>query len=144
MGKNRLENISQSERSSLASNAIIIIKEKWFFGTGLGNYIFAEKEINPKEASWFYQPVHNTFLLIWAEIGFIGFFLFVAFLQFVFGRILEQARANIWELYRIGIILSIIFMMMFDHWWWSLHMGVVLFWFAFGLLYKEDKIGFLL
>lgn len=138
-GNTRLENISTSERSGLISDSIAMIESKWFFGVGLGNYVLAAKEKMPDQANWFYQPVHNSFLLVWAEIGLFGFILFIALLQFIFGEIFERAKKNPVELYQIGIFLSLIFMMMLDHWWWSLHMGVLLFWFVLGMLHKNEK-----
>ena len=140
-GSTKLENISSSERKDLASEAIVIIKEKWFFGTGLGNYVLTQKDATPGQASWYYQPVHNTFLLVWAEIGFIGFVLFISLMQYIFGEITERAKKNPDELYQLGIFLSLVFMMMFDHWWWSLHIGVVLFWFVLGILHKDEKLS---
>ncbi|MBU4216424.1 O-antigen ligase family protein [Candidatus Parcubacteria bacterium] len=139
-GNTRLENISSSERSGLISDSIGIIKEKWFFGVGLGNYTLAEKAKIPDQVNWFYQPVHNSFLLVWAEVGLFGFILFISLLQFIFGELFERAKRNQVDLYQIGIFLPLIFMMMFDHWWWSLHMGVILFWFALGMLHKNEKI----
>lgn len=139
-GNTRLENISTNERSGLISDSIAMIKSKWFFGVGLGNYVLAAKEKMPDQANWFYQPVHNSFLLVWAEIGLFGFILFISLLQFIFGEIFERAKKNPVELYQIGIFLSLIFMMMFDHWWWSLHMGVILFWFVLGILHKNEKL----
>lgn len=139
-GDTRLENISQSERSGLISDSIVIIKERWFFGTGLGNYVLAVKEKTPDEMNWFYQPVHNSFLLVWAEIGLIGFILFISLLQFIFSELIERAKKNQVEIYKVGLFFSLILMMMFDHWWWSLHMGVILFWFVLGMLHSDEEI----
>jgi len=135
----RLENISSNERSGLISDSIEIIREKWFFGTGLGSYVLTAREKTPTESSWFYQPVHNSFLLAWAEIGLFGFILLISLMQYIFGEIFERAKKNQDELYQAGIFLALIFMMMFDHWWWSLHMGVVLFWFVLGMLHENKK-----
>jgi len=139
-GKTRLENISTTERSGLISDSIGIIKSEWFFGVGLGNYVLATKEKTPDMDNWFYQPVHNSFLLVWAEIGLFGFILFISLLQYIFGELFERAKKNQVELYQIGIFLALIFMMMFDHWWWSLHIGVILFWFALGMLHKDGNM----
>jgi hypothetical protein len=139
-GATRLENISKNERSNLLGDSVDIIKEKWFFGVGLGNYVLAVEQKNPQEPAWFYQPVHNVFLLLWAEIGLIGLILFISLLQFIFGQLFEQAKKNPLILYQGAIFLVLIFMMMLDHWWWSLHIGVLLFWFVLGFVYKNEKL----
>ncbi len=138
LGKGRIEEKSINERVSQSGEAIQIIRENLFLGVGVGNYTKALSEVVKDKPSWYYQPVHNTFLLIWAEIGLIGFLFFLGVLQLLFARYIRNFQNN--EIYRLPILISLIFLLMFDHWWWSLHFGVLLFWFVIGVLYvSNDK-----
>ena len=50
-----------------------IIKDNWLIGVGIGNYTFALRAKYPEIKVWELQPVHNTYLLILAELGVVGF-----------------------------------------------------------------------
>jgi hypothetical protein len=40
--------------------------------------------------------------------------------------------------YKIALIAAIITISMFDHWFWSLHFGVLFFWMIIGLMLREE------
>ena len=121
----RLENKSISERAEYYSNFKIIIKENWFLGVGMGNYTLAEATEFPGRPSYYYQPAHNAFLLVWAEAGIIGFLGFLGFLGWKIGK------QNLMALPIFILFLPLLF---FDHWLASLHFGLLLFWFIAGWL----------
>ncbi len=131
-GDGRLEIKSTSERLSYAAEAWQIVKVHPIFGIGLGNYTLAvHNEINPNLQSWDYQPVHNIYLLILVEMGIIGFILWLT-LVFCITKKLSVTR------YSLLIILLIIGL--FDHYFWTFYFGVILFWLVFGLAQKPlDK-----
>ncbi len=128
--QNRLELKSNEERIYLLQEAKYLIRKHIVFGTGIGNYNIAVfKEIDNSRPSYAYQPVHNVFLLIGVEVGVFGL---ISFLIFIFYLIYL-----LWQKHNFGalsILLSIFIMIMFDHWWWSLHFGILLFWFILGIL----------
>ncbi len=131
--QNRLEVKSNEERVYLLQEAKYLIRKHAVFGTGIGNYgIAVFKEIDNGRPSYAYQPVHNVFLLIGVEVGVLGL---VSFLVFLFYLVYL-----LWQKHNFGalsILLSVFIMMMFDHWWWSLHFGVLLFWFVLGILFAK-------
>lgn len=148
----RLEIKSNSERINSYQDSLEMIKDNWLFGVGIGNYTgynanlanecqSANCEYANAKQKWYYQPVHNVFLLVWAETGIIGLLFFIALLLCVMRYALcdktnaESRNLNI----KISILTATTIMFMVDHWWWSLHFGVLLFWLVIGLLATFKK-----
>ena len=75
-----------------------------------------------------YQPVHNVFLLIWAEIGIIGLLFFIGLLLCVINK---KGSKNL--IVSMPLLAAMIMIFLFDHWWWSLHFGVLFFWLVLGI-----------
>ncbi len=129
-GQGRIEYISTKERLASADQAKMILKDNWLWGVGIGNYTMAVREKYVKDENvFFYQPTHNTFLLIWSELGafgFLGFFLFFIFLYFYGFRQVEIA-------YKLPFLVSFFILLFFDHFWWSLHFGLLYFFLISGL-----------
>ena len=136
-GEARLEKMSNLERVESYKIAQGLIRDDWFLGVGAGNYIPTFQKNFPDKPGWYYQPVHNVFLLAWSEIGIIGLLLFIAILQLVLREILQQSKQHDYAAYKIPILFSLIVLMLFDHWLWSLHFGVIFFWFVLGFLYSN-------
>lgn len=135
----RLEVMSTTERLESIGISQKIIKEHWLLGAGIGNYNNAlYAEINSKQPSFYYQPVHNTYLLIWAEIGIIGLLAFCSMLFYIF-YLFKNSSFKICNYFYVSIFISSVVMMIFDHWWWSGHFGVLLNWFILGLIFKNKE-----
>lgn len=129
----RLENKSITERTNYNNEAWQIIKKHWLFGVGIKNYGLAVyNEINNTLPAYAYQPVHNVFLLVWAETGIFGLLVFIGLLVYLFINLLRNASYG-----QTVILLAMTVMMCFDHWWWSLAFGGYLFWLIIGVAYKE-------
>lgn len=140
-GETRLENRSTKERMTLLSTSRKIIKENFFLGVGMGNYtIYTAEKIEKNQPAYFYQPVHNVFLLIWSEIGVFGLIFFI--LAFLYPYITTIFRGSSFKIknlsYSLSFLLSLSIMFMLDHWWWSLHFGVLFLWFLIGLELKKS------
>ncbi len=129
--KGRLEEKSLIERQTQIDEARVVLKDNWLFGAGLGNYIsyFKNEERNNgiKKADWEYQPVHNSFLLIWAEGG-----IFV--LVFSVMILIPLARSSERSEFFWPLILALFFIMFFDHWIISLPFGFIFLFFVLGLI----------
>jgi hypothetical protein len=178
------------------------IIDNWLLGIGSGQFVlnlshFSENVI----LFWQYQPIHNIFLLIWAELGIIGLGLFIWWLwnlfhsdQIIhsanfsnsdnllktdldknlpfakikecstwnipfsrdngveqFHKLEQERKENINELFILNnkfnklsssliliyfkaILLSFVFIMLFDHYLWDIWQGQVLFWMTAGVL----------
>jgi O-antigen ligase len=134
----RLEMKSTNERLSSLSLAGEIIRSAPLFGIGAGNYAnYINIYISPDLSSSAYQPVHNVYLLVIAEIGFVGFLFFVSIFVYLLMLIIKSGLEKRENYYLLAMLASLLAMMMFDHWWWSLHFGVVLFWMVLGMVFKE-------
>ncbi len=121
-GAERLEVRSTSERIEQYQTWKTIFKNNWLLGVGPGMYTHALYETNPKLESWQYQPVHNTYFLILAEIGVVGFGLLLYFLVILF-RFFWLHKNFV----GLSLLVPIFIIALFDHYWWSLYSGIVLF-----------------
>ncbi len=134
LGNTRLEEKSVTERLDYFNYSQEIIADNFLLGTGVGNYTLALQEKLENKSPWFYQPVHNVFVLIAAEVGTIGLTFFLLLLGYIF-----------WYSYRrknwlgLSVLIAIIITMLVDHWWWSLHFGVLFFWFCLALILRINN-----
>ncbi len=121
----RLEQVSLTERSDELQTVTRFIKKQAWFGLGAGNYTIALslQEINNK----YPQPVHNSFLLLFAESG---VFSVLALLFFIFFFFKDSRRGAL----SIAVILALLVLMFFEHWFFSLPFGVLFFMFILGLI----------
>ena len=132
-GQARLEQKSLTERQDGYRQAWPIIKNKpW--GVGLGNYTgFLSQQAEVVGPAWLYQPVHNAFVLAISEIGWLGsVWLLVGLLALI--ALTKQHKAIIWP-----IMIAVIWLILLDHWWWSLHSGLVWFWLLVALWLKIGR-----
>ena len=107
-----------------------MFKARAFLGVGLGNYTKALQSAYPNYPGWAYQPVHNWYWLILTELGLIGFLFFVFLL------------VNLWK--KTGsieksLILTLLFISFFDHYFWDLFFGLMLWWLVWGVALKNLK-----
>lgn len=131
----RLEIKSSTERIDSYKIAEQVIRDNFWLGTGVGNYtLTVREEVAPGQPAWYYQPVHNVFLLVLSEIGIFGFLLLVMLI----GNILIFNFQH-FKITNIAILSSVLLIMMFDHWWWSLHFGILFFGFLLGWLLGNNQ-----
>ena len=115
----RLEQQSVEERQSQLVEAGELIKSKFITGVGVGNYQEAlAKQDDYKKPLWAYQPVHNVFLLLWAQSGLLSLVAFAIFVVFL----LKYGRR---DKYSLAIALALFILAMLDHWLLSLPFGVL-------------------
>lgn len=136
----RLEQKSLIERQDGHRQAWSIIKQRPWLGVGLGNYTgFVSGRAEIIGPAWLYQPVHNSLLLIINETGLLGFIWLLGGLMILFWRA-QRKNKLIWPLF-----LAIIWLLLMDHWWWSLHIGIIYFWLWPAILWQigRQKINLL-
>jgi hypothetical protein len=133
-------------------------------GTGIGTFIFQIDEyleknnISEKLESWQYQPAHNIYFLIASEIGIVGLLLFLLFVfQVVFDSVkgimsgllrvfLESGKTIVsretifspnfkLNYFLLAIFISFLFVGLFDHYFWTLQQGELMFWLVLGFLF---------
>lgn len=127
-GQARLEVQSNQQRLDLYNQAWPIIKSHWLLGIGLGQYPLKLYQDNPTLESWAYQPVHDTGVLTLAELGIVGLFLFIIIVIFAW-----RAKSPYWPL-----LLAILVLGLFDHYFRSFYFGIILWWLVIGLNLKLE------
>ena len=129
-GGTRLEEKSVTEREGYIGQAESLIGRNWIFGVGVGagNYTMAIKDLDlVKKEYWAYQPVHNVFLLLWAETGIFSVLCFVVFIFFLI-------KKNRREVFSLAVMAALLVLMLLDHWLFSLPFGIIFLFFILGLL----------
>lgn len=124
---------SIEERLVLNKQSLLVISSNPLFGVGLGNYIFAQvTTINPLSAKnflLFLQPVHNTYLLLLAELGII--FPLILFLK--------RPHLNPPHTFLFIAAFCVFFTGLFDHYWITLPQNRILFGVFIGLYLKTSR-----
>ncbi|MFH0943329.1 MAG: O-antigen ligase family protein, partial [Candidatus Beckwithbacteria bacterium] len=107
---------SFSRRSQLAAISVKMISKRPLTGVGLNNFTAVMDQYGyVPGAVRFLQPVHNLFLLIFAETGLIGLAGFV-YLFF---------KSPFWRS-QVGPYWIILFLGLFDHYFFTLQQGLLL------------------
>lgn len=123
----RLNDESVLQRGLLVKEALEMFFKNPVFGVGLGNFIpnLGKTFLAPGQL----QPVHNIFLLILAETGFVGLISFI----FLFKKIISKTK----NIYFLMVIISLIALGGFDHYLLTLQQGQLLFVLAVATIMSE-------
>ena len=131
-------NISAGEQSiSLrlfySQTSFLIIQEYPLLGIGVGNFVWEIRQMLDLLSSWMHQPVHNIYLLIASETGLIGLFIFLMFLYQLLRQFSKKLKDKKSYLLLLVVCAFLIFGL-FDHFFWTLQQGQLMFWIALGLI----------
>jgi putative inorganic carbon (HCO3(-)) transporter len=132
------------ERINLMVVAWKIIKAHPIIGIGINNYKDVYRAYIPDELSGMWiRPVHNQYLLVWAETGTIGFTMFVWLLLTTLKKGIHCVRAkdNLLAPLSLGIVLGFLVILL-DMYWNIFGSEQVNFyiWFLFGIIAAIDRI----
>lgn len=106
-----------------------------WLGVGTGNFVGWLIEKEPFLLQYAYQPVHNIYLLIYSENGILGLSVFLLFLIFLVKDFISKTRLRrSYDLSMLIFFSSLIFIGFFDHFFWTLQQGRLVFWSSLGLL----------
>lgn len=111
------------------------------FGVGIGNFIGYFYSHFPDLPEWQYQPVHNLFLLIIAETGIVGGLSFILFMGY---NIYAAAKKDVHDLFKyviLFVIADFLIIANFDHYFWTLQQGQILFWMILGINGSLDLLA---
>ena len=130
-----------NERNTYQIVSYETISAHFYKGVGLGQFVINEYLLHPNLNGWQYQPVHNIFLLIFSELGIVGFviglYLIITFiLKKVIGITREVRLTN--YIYCV-IIISFLPPLLFDHFFWDLKIGMILFSVPVSLFLANSK-----
>jgi O-antigen ligase len=127
-----LETISLEERASQYEQFGGVFFERLLFGVGPNAYTFTLAQQDPGLDVWAYQPVHNVFLLLLAELGVVGFAAFL-FLVFSTNPFAHASLKKVGGVFALGLGATFFLIGLFDHYLWTLWPGLALS--AFGFAY---------
>lgn len=139
-GTARLERISLSERDQSLDDAAALVADTWYRGVGAGNTTLAIADlVAPGRKSYAYQPPNSLPLVILTELGVVGLALF---LWVIVETVRQGIRAieargsvrSVWAIGSLAAFFALLFTGLFDHTLWTLHAGVLLFWFVIGVV----------
>ncbi len=102
-------------------------------GVGLGGFTDWLRKHQPNLSSGLYQPVHNIYLLIYAETGILGIAAFILFL------ILLLLRCR--NIPVLILTFSVLAIGLFDHFLWTLQQGRIILWSVLALAGAYTTIG---
>ncbi len=111
------------------------ISQTTFLGHGIGSYGLAlYSQLESLNNSWSIQPVHNTFLIYYYELGLLGLFVFVIIFMFMFHvEHLDNRKAV------VSIIVLPLLFSLSDHFYVTIPQGQMIFWTGvfFAALFSE-------
>lgn len=139
---------SLTVRLMLTQSSLIMIKDHLIFGVGLNNFLINLPSYLLSWSNSFFQmiqPVHNIFLLVFAETGIVGFTFFSWFALSTIKRVKNQEPRIKNKNYMIHdslfTILVLIFILgFFDHYFLTLQQGQLLITFVFGVCWSQYMI----
>ncbi len=130
--------VSQSDESVVqrvffTEQSLDYAKKHILIGNGIGQFVpmlMRDLHFYPK---YIFQPVHNVYLIIFHETGLIGLFSFAIFLATLAWSKRRFFFSNV-------IIFTLLTLMFFDHYPWTLQQGGLMFWGILGILkpYNEQ------
>ena len=124
-GNSYVENVSNTTRVEQYREFGAVIKQNWLTGVGLGNYPAAIETLKPNLAAWTYQPIHNTYLLIFAELGLLGLGAIILLIIFIALQ-LRRVNISVQRITAITCLTGITLLALFDHYLWSFYFGLML------------------
>jgi O-antigen ligase len=129
-------------REKLIGVSINALSSNPLTGVGLLNSYSFEENQQLSFSTMYLQPVHNIFLLIASELGLLGLFIFGYFLSVVLATAWEKAKSEKYlfsfnEL-PLVLLLSFIFVGLFDHYPLTIQQGQLLFSMVLGLSYVNQ------
>lgn len=123
------------QRQNLIKDASLMVYKSPVLGTGLNNFLSSLPAIQKQQRQQIYlQPVHNIFFLVLSQTGVVIFMLFLYFLFLTFNKIRRHGDNS----YLI-LFFFILFLSLFDHYFFTLQQGQILFAIVFGIFWSETK-----
>lgn len=119
-------------RANLLKSAYLMIKENFVFGVGLNNFtVMLPKFLPLTQVLVFNQPVHNIFVLLFAEAGLFTFLMFTVLLIISIRAVLSKSYGVPAILFIT--ILNLIILGSFDHYLLTIHQTQLMLWLTLGL-----------
>ncbi len=120
-----------------------IIADKPFFGTGFGTSVLHMEQYSYEKLEvWQKQPIHNFYLISWAEWGIGSIMLLLLIIYPV--CLLFMRKFDHWQLILGSMGVALLFIFLLDHYFYTIWPTQVLLWVIVGLILREftyDKLS---
>ena len=127
---------SFTERVDLLIMTGNLLKDNYLFGVGKNAFIKGSPSVYcGNSISWILQPVHNVFLLSFAELGVFGFLMFFIFLGVLARKIYETKNIIL-----VFLFVAFLTTLSLDHYWYTLEQNQLLLAVIFGILFNEEYL----
>jgi O-antigen ligase len=131
-------------REELLAQSLKILSDNPYFGIGLNNFFINQAPLIKTISPINFQPPHNIFVLALLSLGLFGFFIFPAIFILAFRSIFKKLRTTNYELrtfYKsvLFILVSIVIVGMFDHFFLTVEQGQIIFALILGLSFAKIK-----
>jgi len=133
----RLEAKSNTERISSIQESSTIIKDHPLLGVGLGNYTHYLRQQDSNQPAWSYQPVHNGYLLLFAELGFIGFIILLIFNLKILKDIKDIKDVK-FKILILCLLFIIYYLLLFDHYFLTNPTMLIIYFLILGIVHKSS------
>lgn len=132
-----LQEEAVTTRIDLAVNAFAMFFSSPLVGVGLLHFLVYLPTYQATHSFWLLQPVHNIFLLIAAETGLIGLFVFAYLLAHAF---LRRAKHTVDTFPFPQVALFFLLVIgLFDHYLLTIQQGRLLFAFVLGWCFAKEQ-----
>lgn len=122
------------ERVQLLTLSWKLFQTHPLFGVGLSNLFFYESSLISSRLTFLFQPVHNTYLLLLAETGLIGFSCMLVFLYKTGREVFRKKHAL-----ALVLFASVLALGLFDHYFLTVQQGQLLAALVFGLCWVRKE-----
>lgn len=119
---------SITQREALINESFKMISNYPLLGVGVNNFL---NNLHNNSLPYLLQPVHNIYLLVFAETGILGFLFLIFFIFILLKKIYIHHSFE-----SLVILLVILLMSSFDHYFLTIQQGQILFAFFLGLIYS--------
>lgn len=135
------------ERFILQQWAFSLFKDNPIIGSGIAQSVYLMQNFaTEKLAVWQFQPVHNVFFLISVELGILGCLLFSVILYIAAKRMfhVEHQYKSFVEkrdsYFFAGLGIVVLVTSLFDHYYWDIQQGQLLFWLILSLVVSHGVL----
>lgn len=138
-GTESLNSNSISFRETYNHMGLELIKKYPLLGVGVGQYVPALQELYPNLEPWQYQPAHNIFIFLAAELGLLGLALFLIILF----EIIKSVWPKRGQLLPFTLLLAtfvFLFIGLFDHYPLTIQQTRLTFFTVLGMLAASKNL----
>jgi hypothetical protein len=121
----RIEIISMQERASQYQSYGDVFLSSPIIGVGPAAYTFVLEHLDPGHPAWSYQPIHNVYLLLLAELGLVGIIV-LGFGLLAMNPFTKRSIKKNGNLFASALAVFLFTIGLFDHYLWTLWPGLAL------------------